>query len=682
MRREVETIYHVLILTTFTVMLVLLVLVNLTFGWERWGIWAAGAICVTCWIIHFTKIWTGKQRLCVYIVMILCTLLFYGYHKDTLTDIPQLLCLLIIVLSPQKALRMIYLVAGFYGVLILENIFINHYLIENANELVLSRVALGVVCQACAVFMSRFFIRRDTKDDSEMEVLREDLAIAKGENEQFLSNVSHELRTPINAVNGISEILLHKDLPGDIVGEIETIQDAGKRLYRQVSDMLDFSELQTGHFYIQNENYEILSAINDAVTTVFGRDMKKQLEFAIDIDASFPKVLCGDVTKIKKILVCILDNAVKFTSEGGGYLYVSKRDEEYGINLNIDLWDTGIGMSGSEIRHLYEKAAYQKDTGMERRIGGMGLGMSIVQGIVAAMDGFCTIESKEGKGTHIHISIPQQVRNVEPAIHLSRYSDYRILCYFNKEKYTNPEIGAYYRTVIEHVRRMLKLEIHEMDSLDELKEAVGKGIYTHIFVAQWEYDMDPEFFWSMESRMNVAVFVDDLFELPEGSRITLLKKPIYVLAVVNYLKGSGSEGVVHAVLTPERVRHEKSLALVVDDDEMNLIVARGILKNLGLEVETADSGEHAIRICQENDYDIVFMDFMMPGLNGTDAMHRIREIREGYYKEVPIVALTANAVSSARSQFLRDGFDEFIPKPIEIGEMKKVLGRMLKEAQR
>ena len=127
----------------------------------------------------------------------------------------------------------------------------------------------------------------------------------------------------------------------------------------------------------------------------------------------------------------------------------------------------------------------------------------------------------------------------------------------------------------------------------------------------------------------------------------------------------------------QRADRKHCLALIVDDDEMNLIVAAGILKNLGIETESCLSGKLAIELCREKNFDIIFMDFMMPKMNGTEAMKRIRSLRNGYYNQVPIVVLTANAVGGARADFLNEGFDEFISKPIEIQELRKILRKTL-----
>lgn len=679
MREEIETRFHVLYLSIFTALYVLLSAATWFLGWERGMIWIFLLIVIVAWGIHLAKVWTGLWRLAVYALLSGVGILFCGYHPRTISDMSVVLLIMIVLFSVQREMRLIYLAAAYYPVLILENIFVNHYLTGGRDGIVYVRLILCCVSIISVVLVSRFFIRRDLREREEFEKVQRELETAKGENEQFLSNVSHELRTPINAVNGISELLLHRELSERVLADVGIIRDAGKRLMRQVDDIMCFSELHTGRFFIQNENYEPVSALREVIEEVFEKSPQKQLEIAIDMETTVPKVLYGDIHKISKILVCILENALKFTNEGGMYLYISKRDEEYGVNLNIDLWDTGIGMSLDERRHLYRGRIYKKDSGSKRKIGGTGLGMAIVQGIVMALDGFMTIDSEEGQGSHFHISIPQQVRNVEPGIHISNASEFRCLVYFNMEKYVRPQVGEFYRRLVSHIRDQLRIDAQEMTSLEQLKTTLAQGKYTHVFVAKWEYEMDSDYFEQLSRQIKVVVFADDSFVLSEDSQITKIRKPVDILSIVNYLKKDEKEHLDEVQKNERKIGNQKPLLLVVDDDEMNLIVAKGILESLQMRVETVTGGAQAIKACQEKCYDMVLMDYMMPGMNGTEAMKRIRELRDGYYRDIPILAVSANAVSTARADFLRAGFDEFVPKPIEITVLERALSRVMEE---
>lgn len=677
---EFQTMFHITYIMIISILGMLLMIVTALFQWDYWQIvclmLGIGTIC--CWIIHFIQAGTAGMRVGFYTVFVLVGLLYYGGHETSLTDVPILICLFTIILSVQQDMKFIYLMASSYLVVLLWHIFGTGYVHMGMDELVFSRMILGIACTLCAIFIARFFIRQQKRERQLRCKVEGELMDAKRENERFLVNVSHELRTPINAVNGMSEIILHRELDDGLRAEVESIQNAGRRLYGQVSDILDYSELITDTLVVSAEDYEPLSVINDAIMGLQWHRMNQKLDVAIDIQPDMPKLLHGDAGKLKKIIQALMDNVIKFTESGGAYLYIGKREEEYGINLNIDVWDTGIGMSEEQLQKIFTHF-YKGDSDIERKTGGLGLGLAIVHGMVAAMGGFISIKSKVSEGTHVHVVIPQQVVDRKASISIEKSGEFQIVCYFNSEKYVRAEIADYYASMIGHIKNAFNLNISRVDSLDSLKKMVAENPVTHVFVANWEYGMDRKYFEDLSKKIYTIVFADESFILPENSNVHVLRKPVYLLSVINLLNmtmpGTFEDG--RKAEQEEKLHFDGVRALVVDDDSMNLVVADGILKTYGIEADTCLSGEHAIEKCAIKDYQIIFMDHMMPGMNGVVAMQKIRELRNGQYKHIPIVVLTANAVSGAREMFLGEGFDEFISKPVEITAMSRILRKML-----
>lgn len=677
---EFQTMFHITYIMIISILGMLLMIVTALFQWDYWQMVCLmlGIGILSCWIIHFIQVGTAGMRVGFYTVFVLVGLLYYGGHETSLTDVPILICLFTIILSVQQDMKFIYLMASSYLVVLLWHIFGTGYVHLGMDELVFSRMILGIVCTLCAIFIARFFIRQQMRERLLRCKVEGELMDAKRENERFLVNVSHELRTPINAVNGMSEIILHRELDDGLRAEVESIQNAGRRLYGQVSDILDYSELITDTLVVSAEDYEPLSVINDAIMGLQWQRMNQKLDVAIDIQPDMPKLLHGDAGKLKKIILALMDNVIKFTESGGAYLYIGTREEEYGINLNIDVWDTGIGMSEEQLQQIFTHF-YKGDSDIERKTGGLGLGLAIVHGMVTAMGGFISIKSKVSEGTHVHVVIPQQVVDRKASISVEKSREFQIVCYFNTEKYVRSEVADYYASMIGHIKNAFDFNISRADSLDSLKKMVAENPVTHVFVANWEYGMDRKYFEDLSKKVYTVVFADDSFTLPENSNVHVLRKPVYLLSVINLLNmtmpGTFKDG--RNAEQEEKLHFDGVRALVVDDDSMNLVVADGILKTYGIEADTCLSGEHAIEKCVITDYQIIFMDHMMPGMNGVVAMQKIRELRNGHYKHIPIVVLTANAVSGAREMFLGEGFDEFISKPIEITAMSRVLRKML-----
>jgi CheY-like chemotaxis protein len=228
--------------------------------------------------------------------------------------------------------------------------------------------------------------------------------------------------------------------------------------------------------------------------------------------------------------------------------------------------------------------------------------------------------------------------------------------------------------MVGHLVSGLGISFKRVQSREELEKIIRSDKVTHLFVGTGEYLENTEYIDKIASEMNVAVVADRGFNGIVGRGVQLLPKPFYGTQVVNFLNHTfdGNEDA-----TEERMTCPGLKVLVVDDEPMNLLVARGIFETYGMVVSTAASGPEAIQMCGTEDYALVFMDHMMPEMDGVEAMKRIRFNASRFRKEICIVALTANAISSAKEMFLSEGFDGFIPKPIEISELERVLKRVL-----
>ncbi len=678
---EFVTVYHMLFLIFFSLLGVLLDISIVLSDWGRPFFFLVLGGIIFVWAVHISGVGSDRTRMYLYVFTIIIVMLRYAFVGITLTDIPSVLCILIILLSVQEDFKLVCITALSYVADILINIFFTRYININSGWILFERLALGCACITGSCLISRYLMNRNITLNRDLQDKEERLERSQKENELFLSNMSHELRTPINAVGGVSEIILSKNPDSELERNVRIIQRAGKRLHRQVSNMLYFSEIKTGHFKLTNDEYELLSVVNDAVNDAFALENENELDFFIDVKSSLPRTLYGDATRIRKVLYCLLDNSIKFTKEGGGYLLISGREEQYGINLNIDIYDMGSGMSPEQINRAFDGVSMD-EIHSERENGGLGLGLAIAHGIISNMGGFIGIESKPGEGTHVHVSIPQEIRNSQHIIDMPERSKYRVLCYFNREKYPVLEVSGYTLRFMDTIKNDLIPDIRQVTSLEEVKDLCASERLTHLFIGEWEYDMDRAFFEEQAKKISVCVHAGKRFTPAKDSSVTVLRKPIFILSVVNYLKATlpGEDGRIHEntadTVEADTGDYRRVKALVVDDDRMNLVVAKGMLESIGLSCEICENGFQAIEKCSISDYDIIFMDYMMPQMNGYSAMLRIREVRNRYYDDKPIVVLTANAVSGAKEEFLKQGFDEFISKPVEIKVLKKTVDRL------
>ena len=487
----------------------------------------------------------------------------------------------------------------------------------------------------------------------------------------------YELRTPINMVIGISEVALGKELSPDIRADMASIKMAGKRLSNQISNMLDYTEIMEGTLAPAKKEYMITSVLNDVITMTALQSNRQHLELVFDIDPKMPAVLVGDAEKISHVLKILVENAIKFTEEGGVNVRIKYRRENYGLNLIVDIRDTGIGMTDSQLTKMYD-LFYQADSGSSRFTGGLGLGLPIARGLLDAMGGFIHFVN-EDQGLSAHIVIPQGVADEQPCIVLNHPDQFCIACYFRPEKYSCDAVREYYDGLIFNLVEGLGIQGYQAHNFEALLKLQRSHKLTHVFIAQSEYEENPAYYEDLAGTLRVVLIAEKEFALSSGSRLLVIHKPFSALSVANLLNGEMGE---RGFAEDQAVGRKPFLctgvrALAVDDEEMNLVVAKGVLGSYGIQVDTCLSGREAIALCGSGSYDIIFLDHMMPGFDGVETLKRIRELRNGLYQDLPVVALTANTVSGAREMFRNEGFTEFIPKPIERTVLERVLRKVL-----
>lgn len=660
-------------LTVASLLFLALIVETLVMQWETWAAAYLAAGILLMWSCHFSRSVSLEHRVPLYVILMLGAFFFYGIHKTSLFDVPIIAIIMLSVFLTMECDWAIYVGGAFYFLVLAWQFLVLKNVAIFTTSLEISRLALDIVAVIVATLSTRDVSRRRQKSQESVQKAVSELEEMNHQTENFMANVSHELRTPINAVSGIGESLLKKERDEQKRRELFAIKRAGQRLFYQISDILDYTELGLRRLKVSESPYRIVSCINDIVSGMYDMEEKPSVELMFDVDISMPSVLIGDEAKIKKILRHLIDNAVKFTPEGAVYVKISSLKKDYGANLFISVCDTGIGMSDEQLDKIFRKL-YQADADRSRKSSGIGLGLTVIYGLVQSMGGFIQIESEVGKGTEIHISIPQKVLDDTPCMSIS---DERSLCiayYFRSEKFSNPMVREYYERMISTIQESLPGMLIRTADMVGLERISQQYPLTHIFTAQEEYEANRDFFTSIASRVNVVVVVGRGYNVRSMESIPVVKKPLFSLPLVNILNGeyhADTGAIVQRFICPD------VKVLVVDDDDMNLLVAEGVLKDYQMQVTLARSGKEAIELCKEQDFDLLLLDHMMPEMDGVECLHILRRLNTHTEKEMIAIAFTANAVSGAREFFLGEGFDEFISKPIELVSFERTLSHAL-----
>lgn len=660
------------------------VLVEAVFGyfmeWEMWMSVIVLAAVVFCWVLHVRGIFTPEFRRLINALVIWLMIIFHGVHETSLFDMTLLVVVELLLFSQVDEKRFLYISVSIYLFCFVWQMlmFLPLHLAEVQNDsLLISRVLLHLFVVGFTYWVSLLILDKRIRDRNRYAERIAELRDTQKRTEDFLADVSHELRTPIHTVMGIGSVLIGRAKSEKEKENAEQVFRAGRRLSAQIDSVMDYAEIEAGKLKLIDETYMLSSVLNDVITDMDLYHREGLPDVLFDVDADLPVKLTGDSRFLKKILHQVIENGIKFTREGGVYVSLYGDRRPYGLNLCIDVQDTGIGMSKKTLERI-RASSYQKDADRSRRAGGLGLGFTIIAGLVRAMDGFYTVSSAPGKGTQVHISIPQQIADEGRCMDVAHPERLKVAFYQNPSKFKVPVVRDFYASMIRRVILNFKLTLQRVATEEDLRTLLREQEFTHLFTADEEYDANPAFYEGLCEKMHVVVVAKNSFRVPDTARITILRKPLYAFPLAELLNAESAEEAKQVLYEKERASFDRIRALVVDDEMMNLKVAQELFADYGMEVTLAESGEEALQKVREQSFEVIFVDHMMPGMDGVECMHRIRLLQAEGRKKSVIVALTANALSTSREMFIAEGFDAFIAKPVE----RHVLERTLKSVLR
>ena len=511
-----------------------------------------------------------------------------------------------------------------------------------------------------------FFLTVESPDMLLMEQLRVEKERADDANaakSQFLSTMSHEIRTPMNAIVGMTDILLREELPQNTREYLNNIKNSGDALLTIINDILDFSKIESGKLEIIEEDYEPMSMFHDLSMIFLNRIGSKPVELLYDIDPKMPTKLHGDGQRLRQIVINLMNNAIKFTDSGFVKLKVRvEESSEESVYLKFEVQDTGQGIKEEDIGKLF--ASFQQvDTKKNRSKEGTGLGLAICKQLVELMDGEIGVQSVYGEGSTFYFRLPQKVVNAKPAARVkdagrkSRIA-LRIVNPVVKEQIA-AMAGAYQISCTEWGKDAgEQADFLITDSIQSISEEERKRLH--------------------DSHGMFCVLQNPMLENVAGKDVTVINKPLYSL---NFCQLINHEELVYQSAVEENMNFTAPQAsiLVVDDNEMNRKVAKGLMAPYQMQIDMAEDGKQAVEMVQRKHYDIVFMDHMMPVMDGLEATAAIRALDGEYYQKLPIIALSANATSEAQELFVSGKMDGFIAKPIRTKELAKCILSWLPE---
>jgi PAS domain S-box-containing protein len=510
----------------------------------------------------------------------------------------------------------------------------------------------------------------------------EEAELASRAKSEFLANMSHEIRTPMNGVIGLTNLLAKTSMSPLQQQYVETIQQSATSLLAVINDVLDFSKIEAKKLVLEQIEFESVKLLEDICDAIAVQAHGKQLMLTLIIDPAFPQVLIGDSVRVRQILVNLLSNAVKFTSEGGILVEAKLVSIESGTcTIFISVKDSGIGIPQEKLALLFDPFS-QADTSTTRRYGGTGLGLSISKQLVEMMNGQIQVESRINQGStfsfSITLGIPESQTSEQTAIeNLSRFMAGRSVLIFDHYELT--------RKSLEVILVSLGAEIYFAENLEMfiglIQHRVGAGKTFDWAVVDID-DSREEIVQAILRLPNDNLYQSirytpmfslgravDLGEVLLPNSVEFLTKPVHgsnVLSVLRKFILESSEQQANGSENEETTEESTPLnILLVDDVKVNIMVASALLTSFGHNVHSVMNGVDALRALREREFDMVFMDCQMPEMYGYLCATLVRSKDSGVKDpKIPIIAMTAHAMSGDREKCLEAGMDDYVSKPI------------------